>query len=417
MTEDKKNKIDIFFRVVTLTLAGSFVYAMHAGVRNNYGIMLKPIIDHSGMSFASVSFILAVGQLIYGLVQPAFGILAARKGKVCVLVSGAVLTVAGMILMPLCRREAALMLCLGILLPAGSGAISYGIIMETITPKIPPRSVSHVSGVINASSGIGNTVMSPIINALLRVGGLRHGMLILSVPMALTLPISLLLARRRKRTMAEAVSQPHSAAKGSAMETLREAFRNRAYAYLMIGFLTCGFHMALITHHLPTHIQSFGFSSESVAYVFSIYGVTTILGSLSSGSMCNKFRMKNVLGFYYGLRPITLLLFLSIPKTLLTVSFFTALFGFSGAATVPPVVGIINKRFGAESISTLFGFVFFAHQIGGFFGAWLGGVCFEMTGSYTPIWLVGIVSSALASAVSFAIGRNEDAPMQKTRER
>lgn len=412
MTEDnQRNRINTVFRVILLTLAGSYVYAAYSGIRNNYGIMLNSIINNSSIAFASVSFVLAVGQLIFGLVQPAFGIVAAKKGNIYALASGVILTVLGMVLMPLCRSVITLMLCLGIILPAGTGAISYGIIMGTITPKIPPKSVSTVSGIVNASSGIGNTVLSPIIDLLIRTGGLMHGMLILAIPIVLTLPVSLLMGGKTKGPAFEAVgtaSQTLPATEQVNIKAmLQGALKSRTYIYLMLGFFTCGFHMALITNHLPTQIQSFGFSSESTAYAFSIYGITTVLGSVISGSLCNKLKMKDVLGFYYGLRPITILFFLLMPKTLLTVTVFTALFGFSGAATVPPVTGIINRAFGAVSIATLFGLVFFVHQIGGFFGAWFGGICFDITASYTAIWIVGIVFSSFASIVSFAIKEKE----------
>lgn len=403
-----KNKINILFRVILLTLAGSFIYAMHSGIRNNYGIMINTIVDNSGLSFTSVSFILAVGQLIFGLVQPMFGIIAAKRGNVFAFVSGVVLTVAGLIITPLCKTDLSLMLCLGVILPAGHGAISYGLIVGTITPKIPAQSVSVVAGIINASSGIGNTVLSPVINSLIKNGGLMYGMLILTVPITLTLPISFLIRGKGRPRAADNTSATITQllplrAEVSVKNLFGAAMTNGAYIFLMIGFFTCGFHMALITNHLPTQIQSFGFSSEAAAYAFSIYGVTTIIGSVLSGCLCDKFKMKNVLGFYYGLRPITILFFLLLSKTLFNVTFFTALFGFSGAATVPPVFGIINRTFGAASIATLFGLVFFVHQIGGFFGAWFGGICFDITKSYNVIWNIDIILSVVASAVSFAI--------------
>lgn len=403
----KKLEINIVFRIVLLTLAGSFIYAMYSGIRNNYGIMLDSIVDSAGLSFASVSFILAVGQLVFGLVQPAFSIIAAKRGNVYAFVSGVILTVAGMILTPLCKSAITLMLCLGVIQPAGTGAISYGLIMGTITPKIPDKLATAVSGVVNASSGIGNTIMSPIINALIRTGGLMYSMLVLTIPIVLTLPVSLLMGKKEKAQVSDdigAVSRPLPEASDINIKSLfQKAVKGRAYIFLMVGFFTCGFHMALITNHLPTQIQSFGFSSETTAYAFSVYGITTIIGSVLSGSLCMKLKTKNVLGFYYGLRPVTIALFLILPKTLFTVTLFTALFGFSGAATVPPVTGIINREFGAESLATLFGLVFFVHQIGGFFGAWLGGICYDITGSYSAIWIASLVFSAFASVISFAI--------------
>lgn len=412
ITANSNQKINIFFRVALLTLAGSFIYAMYSGIRNNYGIMINSIVDNSGISFTSVSFVLAIGQFVFGVVQPAFGILAAKKGNGIVFVSGVALTVVGMIFTPMCRSIISLMICLGIILPAGTGAISYGLIIGTITPKIPQKSASAVSGIVNASSGIGNTVLSPIINMLIRTGGLMHGMIVLTIPIILTLPIAFLMGKKDKAQNLETKEikqeQLPNNEKINISGMFRKAIKDRTYIFLMIGFTTCGFHMALITNHLPTQIQSFGFSSQVTAYAFSIYGITTIIGSVLSGSVCNKFKMKNVLGFYYGLRPITILLFLAVPKTLFSVTFFTALFGFSGAATVPPVSGIINRAYGAKSIAMLFGLVFVMHQIGGFFGAWLGGICFDITGSYAIIWTVGAILGIFASAVSFAINENKN---------
>ena len=161
--------------------------------------------------------------------------------------------------------------------------------------------------------------------------------------------------------------------------------------------------MALITNHLPTQFTSYGFSSDSAAYAFSIYGVATIIGSILSGNLCGKLKMKNVLGSFYGLRPIIILIFLLSPKTMATITIFTAFLGFTGASTVPPVSGLVSKTFGTINLATLFGFAFFIHQIGGFFGAWLGGICFNSTGSYNLIWTADIVLSAMAAIVSFMI--------------
>lgn len=398
-----KNNINIIFRIILLTAAGSFVYAVHSGIRNNYGIMINSIVDNAGLSFSAVSFVLAIGQLMFGLVQPIFGVIAAKKGNKYPFIFGAVLVIMGLLLTPLCKSIFSLMLCLGIILPSGSGAISYGIIIGTVSPKIPAKYISTVSGIINASSGIGNTLMSPVINHLISSGGLRHGMLSLTIPIAISLPISFLMDKKKNVIQENLNQRQKENSSINIKNLLKKAFKHQGYIYLLIGFFTCGFHMAIITNHLPTEIRSFGHSPESSAYAFSIYGITTIIGSILSGTLCNRFKMKNVLGFFYSMRPITILLFLIFPKTILNMTIFTALFGFSGAATVPPVSGVIGKFFGPDSIATLFGLVFFCHQIGGFFGAWFGGICFDLTNSYLTIWTVSFVFSIIAAVVSFAI--------------
>ena len=409
MVKNNNSRLSVL-KTVLLTLAASFIYAVYAGIRNNYGIMLSAVTDSTGVSFASVSFVLAAGQLVFGLAQPAFGMLASERGSIYAFVSGAVLASAGMLLIPMCRSAVSLLICLGIILPAGTGAVSFGLLMGTAEPKLPSGSVSVISGIVSAGSGIGNIILSPVLSILIRAGGLMYGMAVLTVPVMLTLPVSLLLTRSVPKTAAAENSllhQPETEQKSIKL-LFKKAVKNRIYISLMSGFFTCGFHMALLTNHLPAQIQSFGFSAETAAYAFSAYGAAGAAGSVLSGSLCGRYKMKNVLGFFYGLRPITVLLFILLPKTLFNITLFTVLFGFSGAATVPPVSGIISRTFGAGNLAALYGFVFFIHQTGGFFGAWLGGLCFEASGSYLGIWAVSIVFSTAASVISFAVNETAD---------
>ena len=406
-----KLKSNMLLRVILLTLSGCLIYGMSSSIRSNYGVMMNGIIDNSGISFTGISFVLAVGQLVFGIVQPFFGIMGAKKGSASVLVSGIMLMITGMLLIPFCNSILSMTICLGIILPAGTGALSYGIIMGAITPKLPSKGAANVSGIVNASSGIGNVFMSPIINKLILTGGLLHSMIFLSIPMLIMLPIALLLGRNKRAGEQKTVAPRREEKEGgfNTKEIFASAFKSRTYLFLMIGFFTCGFHMAIIMNHLPTEFMSYGFRSENAAYAMSVYGIATILGSLLSGNLCGKLKMKNVLGTFYGIRPIAVVVFIFVPKTMITICAFAALMGFSGASTVPPVAGIVGRDFGARSMATLFGFVFFIHQIGGFLSAWLAGICFEQTGSYVTIWLVDAALCILAAGVSFMIKEEKPA--------
>lgn len=171
----------------------------------------------------------------------------------------------------------------------------------------------------------------------------------------------------------------------------------------MVGFFTCGFHMALITNHLPTQITSYGFSSADASSAFSVYGIATMIGAFLAGLLCTRLKMKNVLGTLYGSRAVMTLLFLLLPKSMLSVCIYIFFLGFTGSATVTPVAGICGKLFGKQGVSILFGFAFFLHQIGGFLSAWLGGICFASTNSYSLIWLADCALCLLAAAVSYLI--------------
>jgi len=395
------------FRVILFTFLGGFIFVMASGIRNNYGIMLDSIIVNSGVPFTTVSFILAVGQFVFGAVQPAFGILASKKGNVYALVSGVVLTVTGLLLLPLCRSTVSLMIVLGFILPAGTGALGFGIIMGAVSPNIPAKAYTSVAGIIIAGHGLGNVIMSPAINSLIETGGLMHSMLILSLAAALMLPIAIIMGRKPKidsdvnSTANEIQSQKTEQI--STAELLKKAMKSRTYLYLAVGFFTCGFHMSLLINHLPAQFLSYGFSSQDAANAFSMYGFAAIIGAVTTGFVCIRMKMKNVLGIIYGLRPVTIIIFLFMPVNIYTITAFTTLLGVSGAATVTPVSGLVKKSFGTVHLATLYGFVFCIHQVGGFFGAWFGGICYDLTGSYTIIWLVTAALGAIAAAASFVI--------------
>ena len=395
--------------IVLMGAAACLIYAVNAGIRSNYGIMLNAIAENSGLSYSSVSFVLAVGQLVFGAMQPVFGIVALRKSNLFVLCCGALLITGGLMAIPFCGSMWSLMLFLGFVLPSGTGAVSFGILMGAITPKLPERSASTVSGFVNASSGVGNTLLSPIIQALIAGGGLFGAMLFLSAPALLILPLSLWICRIK--TVQSERSQEDSSPKNVRVAALfSEAICNRTYRFLMIGFFTCGFHMAIIETHLFSQITTYGFSKETAAYAFSVYGISTMIGSVCSGVLCSRMPMQRLLGLQYGARTIIVAGFMLAPKTLFTICAFTALLGLTGSATVPPTSGLVSRTFGAAKLATLFGFVFFVHQIGSFFSAWLGGVCLSATGSYTLIWSAAAVLSVMASVASFLIkDREEDA--------
>ena len=399
---NKENKTHACYSVcIVIALAASacLVCAMSDGIRNNYGIMLGAIIENSGLTYASVSLVLAAGQLFFGMIQPLFGIIAQKKGNTFALLSGVFMTLAGLLLLPHCKSALPLLFCLGFLLPAGTGATSYGILIGSITPKIPAETVSLVSGFVNASSGVGNAVLSPLLQTLLQKGGISAAMSVLCVPTVLMIPVCLFVGRSGKKSD----EKDKSAQPQRASELFSSAFKNRTYRLIMAAFFTCGFHMALISNHFPSQLKSYGIAAEKAALAFSIYGAVTMAGSVLSGWLCGHFKMKNVQGAYFGSRVFVTVIFLLLPKNNASAFLWAAFLGLTGAATVPPVSGLINREFGAEKLATLYGFAFFVHQTGAFLGAWFAGICVERFGIYEPIWIADLILCASASLASFCI--------------
>lgn len=391
---------------VLLTAAACFVYMISSGIRNNFGMMLSAIVEHAGLTVASVSFVLAVGQFCFGVTQPLSGIVADRRGNRFSLLAGIFCSVAGVALLPVCTNVWSLMLVLGILLPGGLGMISYGLLIGTISSRLPESSRPIVSGIVNASSGIGNTLLTPVVSTAIAAGGLLLGSGVLAVLAAAMVPVTFLMCGRREPAARQ--MEVREKAGPTVGELARLAWGSRDYLFIILGFFTCGFHMAIITNHLATQIMSYGYSYEKTSMAFSIYGVATILGALATGVLCSRLRMKNVLGALYGSRTVWTVLFFILPKTMPVICGYIILLGATGAATVTPVSGICRKLFGQRGVSIFFGVAFVAHQIGGFLSAWLGGVCFDASGSYAAVWAVDAVMAALAALVSFLIRAEND---------
>ncbi len=293
------------------------------------------------------------------------------------------------------------MLVLGILLPGEIGAISFGMLMSTITPRLPESIRTTASGIVNASSGIGNTLLTPVISLSIAAGGLLLGMSVLTVLSIIMISFTLIMFRNSGGQKETTVKE--KADKTSTRELFKQASKNRDYIFITLSFFTCGFHMALITNHLPTQIATYGYSQAEVSGAFSIYGVATVIGALISGMLCSKLRMKNVLGSLYLLRPISFILFFILPKSMPVICVYVFLLGFTGSSTVTPTSGICGKLFGPRGMSIFFSFAFLVHQIGSFLSAWLGGVCFEAMGNYTLIWIVDAVLSFSAAMLSYNV--------------
>lgn len=391
------NKNNHILMYVSITGGACIMYAVSAGLRSVYGIMLNTISSDTGIAYAAVSFAIAIGQLVFGIAQPVFGIVAIKKSNKFVLVLGSLFMAVGLIAIPFCKTEWMLLLFLGIILPIGTGAISFGMIMGAITPKLGEQKAASASGFVNASSGIGSIVFSPIIQSAFSIVGLTITMFGISIICLLLIPISVFVSGKNE------ASSNSAQGNGQILTMLKEAFRDKNFIFLMIGFFTCGFHMAMIETHLYSQILSYGISDKVAALSFSIYGIASIIGSLLSGFLCMKIPMKYVVGTLYGSRVIWVLLFLILPKSVLSVVIFCICLGLTGAATVTPTSGLVGKLFGSTNIPTLFGIVFVSHQVGSFLSAWLGGKCFEATGNYIIIWIIAAILSACAMVASYKI--------------
>lgn len=280
-----------------VTLSVCLIYAINGGVRGNFGTLLEPIAASSCLSYADVSFVFAISQLVFGLLQPAFGILALRTSARFVLISGFLLMSGGFLLTPFCHAMWALMLALRLLLPAGTAALSFGLLLSIAAGQLPEKS-NTISGFLNASSGLGTTVLAPVLQGMLALGGILGAMLFLGIPSLLMLPLAFWLCRKKINTpqtdtpQAEAqtnmpgTEDTTDAAGESGRSIIFSALRHRNYIFLILAFFTCGFHMSILETHFFNQLLAFEFSRETSAMLFFVYGLLTMIGVLLFPGFC-----------------------------------------------------------------------------------------------------------------------------------
>ncbi len=400
MIQAQKKTGSVFQSVIAVT-AACLVFAIMQGIHDNYGIMLTGVVEHTGLTYASVSSVIAVGQILYGATQPLFGMLALRKSNAFVMLCGVLLMAAGLITTPFCGNSLTLLLSFGIILPAGTGALCFGIIMGAISPIIGEEKAAVVSGILQASAGIGDALMSPALQSLIQWKGISFTMPVFSAPILLTIPAVIWLGNKRKK--AAAMQSTKSVRKEKLSQILGAAFRDPAYWCLLVGFSTCGFHMAIIETHLYSQYISNGIPGRIASLTLTVYGIMTMIGAVITGFLGQKFRMKNVLAGVYGIRVIIALAFLLLPKTIPFALAATAMLGLTGDSTVPPTTGIISKKVGVARMAVVYGSIFIGHQIGAFFSAWLGGVLVGTSMGYNGLWAVDLCLASVAACASYRI--------------
>jgi len=377
-------------------LASAALLAITTGTRQSLGLFVRPLAT-TGLGIETISLILAIGQFFWGASQPAFGILAERIGTLRVLLLGGILLAVGLALTPFVSSAGGLLASLGILSAVGCGAGSFSLLIGAVSRRVPPAQQPMAAAWINVGGSIGQLVFAPLSQAVIAAAGWASGMWTLAGAALVTLLIA------RPAVGAGAATEHAGDPAPPLRELLRPAFSSRSYWYLHLGFFTCGFHIAFLVTHLPSEVALCGLSGSAAGIALGIIGFMNIAGTLSIGWLSRRLPLRNLLVTLYLLRVAAIGLYLLSPKTLFTLYAFAAVLGLTWLATVPLTAGLVSKLYGSRHVSTLFGLTFLSHQIGGFFGAWLGGVAVSLTGNYHWIWGLDMVLAALAAIATLPV--------------
>lgn len=386
--------------LVLLAAAGAFALTM--GVRQTMGLFLSALNTSTGLGVGSISLAFALGQLCWGVTQPFAGAVADRIGTGRVIVLGVLLVAAGTFITPWMKTMPGLVLAIGVLAAGGAGLAGPSVLMAASTRLVPAHQRGLATGIVNAGGSFGQFAMAPIAIGLVAAAGWASALQWLGMLVLLALPAAFVLKGNANALAAQAAAVSGQKVLG-ARQAIAQALATPSFRFLSAGFLVCGFHVAFLATHLPGVIASCGLPPRFGGWALALIGLFNIVGSLAMGWAVGRWRMKSLLALLYSARAIAVLAFLLAPKTGPVVLVFAAVMGVTFLSTVPPTVGLVAKMFGTANLAMLFGTVMLAHQVGGFFGAWLGGQVFEATGSYDLVWYIDIGLAVGAALVHLPI--------------
>ncbi|WGR95784.1 MFS transporter [Bradyrhizobium sp. ISRA443] len=397
-TGDLRPASDTWRTPLVIIVCGCAIALLSFGPRSSLGFFVQPMSREFGWGRDIFGLAIAFQNLLWGLGQPVAGAIADRFGLLRVMIVGALLYAAGLLLMRYSTTPLSLDLSAGVLIGFGLSGSSFNLVLAAFSKLLPPERRGIALGAGTAAGSFGQFLFAPFGVALIDNFGWQTALVVFGALMLLILPLSLALAT----PPAEADNVP-AADQQSFKTALAEAFGHRSYVLLVLGFFTCGFQLAFVTIHLPAYLADRGIPASTGGWVVAAIGLFNIVGSLGVGWLQNYFPKRYLLSAIYFTRALATVAFISFPITTFSAIAFGAVSGVTWLSTVPPTSALVALMFGTRWFSTLYGFAFVSHQVGGFLGVWLGGVVFEQYGSYTPVWWLSILFGVLSALINLPI--------------
>lgn len=364
------------------------------GLRAGFGLFLTPISTDLQMGREVFAFAVAVQNLIWGAASPFMGGLADKYGVVRVSLLGTLLYILGLLLMSATSGPFEV-IAGNLLVGLALGAAGLSTVLGAVGRMVAPERRSLALGLVTAGGSFGQFSVVPFTQVLIDGFGWSGAFVGLAIAAGLMLPL-IWGVRDTPRAAATSGGQ-------TLVQALAEAFRHRGFWLLTLGFFVCGFHVVFVATHLPAYLADGGLPTWLGAWTLAVVGFFNIIGSYSAGLLGSRYRKKNLLALLYLTRAAVFLLFILLPLSPLTVLLFGAALGLLWLSTVPLTSGLVATVFGPAYMSMLYGVVFFSHQVGSFFGAWLGGKLYDMFGSYDAMWWISVALGLAAAALHWPI--------------
>ena len=389
-------------------IVGCFIMLLSFAVRASFGVFQIPIADEFGWARAEFSLAIAIQNLAWGIGQPLFGALAEKIGDRKAIVLGGVLYAIGLSLSALSTSPYVIQ-ALEVLVGFGIAGTGFGVILAVVGRASSDENRSMSLAIATAAGSAGQVVGAPFAEFLLTMMPWQSVFFVFAAIILGSL-LSLPLMRAPAISRAELEESLGS--------VLRRAFKDPSYAMIFMGFFSCGYQLAFVTAHFPAMVtemcgpimpggvlHSIGITTTSAlgAIAISVIGLANIAGTLTAGYLGKRYSKKYLLAGIYTGRTIAAAAFILMPITPLTVIAFSVVMGALWLATVPLTSGLVAHLYGLRYMGTLYGIVFFSHQLGSFLGVWLGGRLYDVTGDYTLVWWIGVLVGAFSAIVHLPI--------------
>ncbi len=376
--------------------AGCLVMLISMGIRTGFGLFLQPVSTDLGWGREIFALSLALQNLFWGASQPFVGAIADKYGSGRTIATGGLIYAMGVYLMS--GVESPVVLHLGnMLVGFGLSGTALAVVLGVMVRAVSVEKRSLVLGIGTAASSLGQFTMIPLGQFFISTYGWSTALSLISICCLIIAPCAVSLTGRSSSDVSRSVVELNL------RQALTEAFGHRGYLLLVTGFFVCGFHVAFVATHLPAYIVDEGFSANLGAWALAVIGLFNIIGCFASGILGGRYSKKYCLSFLYLSRAIVFAIFLLTPVSATSILVFSAVLGLLWLATVPLTSGIVLQIFGPKYLATLFGVVFFSHQIGSFLGAWLGGYLYDRTGSYEVVWWISVALGVASAIVHWPI--------------
>ena len=395
-------------KAIIVLVAGSIVVLFSMGIRQSWGLFFQFFENDLGINRTQFGFAIGLQMLLWGITAPFFGIIADKYGSNRAAFLAFIIYILGSYILYIQPASNSIfVISIGLLIGTALGGTAVSVPISAVGKYFSDKNRTISTGIVTGSASIGFFIF-PLFTKFSNDTFGWHSTVLYYIYFLIFAGICSLFLFKKEYvdTTNNSFSRDQTAT-----NALSEAFKHKGYVLLVSGFFVCGFQITLVATHIPGYIQQKGLPDWTAAAILALIGLFNIFGTLGMGYLASKYSKKILLSILYFSRAVILVLFLFRPSSIYTALGFGILFGILWLATIPPTNGIVAQIFGTKYLATLFGIVFFSHQIGSFLGAYLGGYFYDTFGSYDYAWYLSILLSFFAGFVHLPI---DEKPIVRT---